>query len=550
MIINCLKRVLAVALFAIIGINMGATNIDNYTARMTANRFLKQRVASPGSINAPTLADLKLVHVESSSVDRNANAYYAFNVNGGGFVIVAGDDRISQVLGFSDEGQLDFRHLPENMKALLDFYKEEIEYLQANPKLKVPKRTSNNRNVIVEPLVTAHFGQLMPYYLQCPMSDSLYSRVGCSGAQMAQIVHYWQYPTTCGPLPAYYCPKLHITIEELPATTFDYSKMLTSYCHWDSHQKVLIQDSYTEEQANEVAKLCRYVGQAAKMNYSPTGSGTDGFRKLAAMKILGYNPDAISVARDDGYTTEEWESLMRAELDAGQPIMYGGKNGVGGAGHAYIFDGYDSEGYFHINWGWYGVNDGWFLTTALATTYYTGSGPRNYNVDQYMFLGIRPPFYCNVNAQNINTNDGFFLMGGLFNLQVHATDVNISTSYDALDLVFTITDANDNIVAASDTINVLKSDFTQHSNINSAIAFPESLTEGTYNLNFNYIVDNKLNTIASIQGELYIAGRLAKFNSPFNMDDLTDLINILVFGNNTQFRMDDLTSLINYLVFH
>ena len=549
MIINCLKRVLAVVLFAIIGINMSATNIDVNTARLTANNFLKQHVANPGSFNAPTLADLKLVHVEPSTVDRNANTYYAFNVKGGGFVIVAGEDRISQALGFSDKGQLDFENMPDNLKALLDNYIEHIEYLQAHPDLKVPQRICNNRSVIVEPLIQVHWGQLTPYSLHCPIVNGVYSKVGCSGVQMAQIAHFWQYPTTCDPIPRYYSSSLGYYLEELPATTFDYSKMLPSYCHWDFGKHDVVQDVYTEEQAQEIAKLCRYVGQAAKIDYSPYGSGTDGPKKLAGMKILGYNPDAISVELASGYTTEEWESMLRQELDAGRPVMYGARNVISDVGHAFIFDGYDTEGYFHINLGWYGVSDGWFLSTAITPDYLDGT-PRNYSKMQYMFLDMRPPFYCNVDAQSINANDGFFLLGGLFNLRVRATDVNISTSYNALDLFFTITDVNDNIVAASDTINVLNSDFTQHSSINSAIAFPESLTEGTYNLNFNYIINNKLNTIATIQGELYIAGRLAKFNSPFNMDDLTDLINILVSGKNTEFRMDDLTQLINYLVFH
>ena len=538
-----------VVTIALIGLNLRAANVDVNTARITANGFLKH-INQPGSINSPALADIKLAHAEASSTKSDANAYYAFNINGGGFIIVAGDNRANQVLGYSVNGQLDFKHLPDNMKALLDFYKEEIEYLQANPKLKVPKevpkRTSNNREVIVEPLVTAHWGQQMPYFLQCPMSNGTYSKVGCSGVQMAQIVHYWQYPTTCGPIPAYYSPKLGITLEELPVTTFDYSKMLTSYSHWNTHQQVLIQDSYTEEQANEAAKLCRYVGQAARMNYYDTGSGTVAAQKLEAMKILGYNSEAISVYRDNGYTTEVWESLMRDELDAGQPIMYGAKNGTGDVGHAFIFDGYDSEGYFHINWGWYGVNDGWFLTTALITTYYSGNAPRNYKKDQYMFLYMRPEFYCNVNAQSIILNDGFFLLGSLLNMR--ATDVNINTSYNAVDLMFTITDCNGNFVAASDTINVLKSEFSQHCDINSAILLPASLAEGTYNLQFNYIIDNAMNTIVTTQGELTVVGRLAKFNSEFTMDDLAQLINVLLIGEDTPFEMDDLSQLINHML--
>ena len=546
MFFNFRKCASLIAVISLIGLNMSAASIDANTARSTANSFLKRHVASPGAINSPSMADLKLIHAEASSVDRNAKAYYAFNVTGGGFIIVSGDDRASEVLGYSDEGMLDFNNMPDNLKVLLDIYKEEIEYLQAQPKLKVPKRTySSNRNIIVEPLIQAHWGQFRPYYLQCPKSSNgSYSKVGCSGVQMAQIAHYWKYPTSCGPIAGYYCSGLGYTIEGLSSTTFDYNKMLSSYCHWDFDKQDVVQDVYTDEQAQEVAKLCRYVGQAARINYAPTGSGTDGDNKLAGMKFLGFNPDATSIYRDS-YTDEVWENMIKIELDASRPVMYGARNAGSDVGHAFIFDGYDNEGYFHINLGWFGVSDGWFLSTAI-NPYYLNGTPRDYSELQYMFLNMRPPFYCDIDVQSINTNDSFFLLGGLF--RVLATGVNISTTYDSVDLFFSLTDSDGNIVATSDTINVVKNEFSQHSNINSSIIWPESLAEGTYNLQFNYIDNNVAKTIVTKQGQLKFAGRLARFDSSFKIDDLTDLINILLLKNQSLFTVDDLTNLINYLL--
>ena len=83
-----------VVTIALIGLNLRAANVDVNTARITANGFLKH-INQPGSINSPALADIKLAHAEASSIKSNANAYYAFNINGGGFIIVSGDDRAS-----------------------------------------------------------------------------------------------------------------------------------------------------------------------------------------------------------------------------------------------------------------------------------------------------------------------------------------------------------------------------------------------------------------------------------------------------------------------
>ena len=131
---------------------------------------------------------------------------------------------------------------------------------------------------------------------------------------------------------------------------------------------------------------------------------------------------------------------------------------------------------------------------------------------------------------------------------MRATGVNISTTYDSVDLFFSLTDSDGNVVATSDTINVVKSEFSQHSNINSSIIWPESLVEGTYNLQFNYIDNNVAKTIVTEQGQLKFAGRLARFDSSFKMDDVTNLINILLLKNESLFTMDDLTNLINYLL--
>lgn len=536
------------ALATIMAMNSSAANVDLNAARSTANNFLKFRSAASGTLKAPALADFRLSHVEASSVGHNANAYYVFNIDGGGFVIVSGDDRASQVLGFSDKGQLDFNNMPDNLKALLNDYKRQIEYLQAHPSLNVPQRQiSENYEVILEPLIKTTWGQQMPYYLQCPMYQGKYCKVGCSGVQMAQILYYWQYPKTCGSIAGYYCSLISTTLEELPETTFDYSKMLHSYCHWDYDLGETVQDVYTDEQAQEVAKLCRYVGQAAKMSYSVGSSSTNG-QKLAGMINFGYNSNAKAVYRT-AYTTERWESLMRTELDAGRPIMYGAKHvGTASASHAFIFDGYDNNGYFHINLGWYGVNDGWFLTTAIITTNLEGSY-REYGSNHYMLIDMEPPVYCKVIAKNIDAEREFLLQGGV--LHLCATDVNLYTTYSDVDLVFTLTDHEGKIVATSDPIHVNKNEFVQRSDIYGAITLPTDLADGAYEVHFNYVIDGTISTIDSSLGKLNVVGKFAKFDAMFNIDDVTTVIDYLFNGTPTgsvPVNIDDATAIIDLIL--
>ena len=539
-----------IVLATVIGFNMNAANVDVNAARLAANNFLKLRCATPGSLKAPALADLRLAHAEASSVDRSANAYYAFNIDGGGFVIVSGDDRASQVLGFSDKGRLDFNNMPDNLMALLNDYKKQIEYLQAHPSLNVPqRRISENTEVIVEPLTKTQWGQLMPYYLQCPMYRGYYCKVGCAGVQMAQILYYWEFPKTCGPIAGYTCSLISTTLEDLPETTFDYSKMLLSYCHWDFDLGETVQDVYTDEQAQEVAKLCRYVGQAAKMSYAVGGSSTDGNKKLNGMKTLGYNSSAKNLSRTSAYTTESWENLMRAELDAGRPIMYGAKHvGNTSVSHAFIFDGYDSNDYFHINLGWFGVNDGWFLTTAIITTTLTGDY-RDYGANHYMFVDMAPPVYCKVIVQDIDAESDLLILGETLHSQ--ATGVSLYTTFSDVDMTFTLADQEGNRVATSEPINIVKSEFVQRSNINGAITLPTTLNDGTYDLQFNYLMDGTETTVGTSQGKLTVSGKFAKFNTKFTIGDVITLIDYLLVGtpsSSLQVTIDDVTSLIDVIL--
>ena len=387
---------MTIAALALGSFQVSAGNVDVTAARSVACNYLHLQAAK-GSFSTPVaLTDLRLAHAEASSAVDGANDYYAFNIKGGGFIIIAGEDRAAQVLGYSDKGQLDFNNLPYGLQGLLNSFKREIEFLQTyQGDDLVPAPQTFNASSGVDPLIKTNWGQEDPYDWQCPVKNGEYCVVGCVATAMAQVMKYWQYPEGSSSLPRFYSYGYGY-VDALPATTFDYSLMINSYCHWDWNTSQLIQDTYTNAQAQEVAKLSRYCGQAVEMQYSPDGSGAYTDDQLEAMKDFGYRSSAEYVSKGGGwwggssnYNTAQWEAMMKTELDAGRPILYAANDPSAG-GHAFICDGYNSEGKFHFNYGWYGTCDGWYVSTALNMTHREGDYLQ-FNSGHEMLIGVEPP---------------------------------------------------------------------------------------------------------------------------------------------------------------
>lgn len=534
-----------------------AGNINATAARAAANSFLKQHAATaPGSLRAPAMSDIKLAHAEPSAKVAGANDYYAFNITGGGFVIIAGEDRAVQVLGYSDKGHIDFNNLPTPLKGLLDSYKKEIEFLQTykGNDLVISNDTKLNATGGVDPLIKTTWGQELPYYLQCPVMRGEYSAVGCVATAMAQVMNYWQYPTSSAAISRYYLNGYGY-VSALPATTFDYSLLLDSYCHWDYENSQLVQDTYTDAQAQEVAKLGRYCGQAVEMQYDPDGSGAYTNDQLSAMKNFGFTSSQLYSKSGGGwwgsssnYTTAQWEAMIKTDLDAGRPILYSANDPQNG-GHAFICDGYNSNGYFHFNLGWYGTCDGWYVSTTLSMVHRDGD-QLNFSSGHEMITGIQPPTYCIVDADALNANSDLLVLGE--SLSAQAQNVTFRTSYNGLNFAFALADANGSRIASSSPVNVNKNSFVQGSAVDGTIKLPTDLASGTYDLQFNYYTTdaNALQTVSHAEGQLVVVGNVAKFNEPFNVNDVTTLINYILNSHPSEvtLNVNDVTTLIAYIL--
>ena len=365
------------AVLAMSALNAAAGNIDATTARMTANSFWKQKAAT-GKFKAASTADIKLAYTEKSSV--SGNAFYVFNIDGGGWVIVAGDDRAKQVLAYGNTGNIDMDNMPGNMKAYLNMLKGQIETAQAYKGKTVPVKASKNRTV-VEPLLKTSWGQGEPWNRLCPVNGAgETTSVGCAPLAMAQVLYYWKYPNEVSEMPGY--PGTgYQWYPSMPATTFDFDLIIDQYRYYDPVTGNPTIVDYTDEQANEVAKLSRYCGQACKSRYcgqacksrygnSGTSTGSYSYDQRDGFKTFGYNENLQLIGKDPSYyndnsnkyTIDEWCELIRIELEAGRPIPYHDM----WEGHAWVLDGVDADGKFHMNWGFNGKFDGWYEIDAMS----------------------------------------------------------------------------------------------------------------------------------------------------------------------------------------
>ena len=368
-----MKKILLLATLLSVALSATAATVDVATAQATAQRFMAANKAE-GRFKAPAHdAQPALIHIEASHSAPGHAAYYIFNTSET-YIIVAGDDRAEQVLAYGDS-PLDMNDIPEGMRYWLDCYKQELEYLQAHPDLQVeqPRRAPARSAASVEPLLKTLWSQSAPYYNQCPTSGGQHCVTGCAATSLSMILNYWRFPD--GPTPAiesYRTSSLNMYVNGLEPTTFDWDNILDRY--WGN---------YSTTQANAVAWLMRYVGQAEHMDYTPSASGVQAEDIIRAVRVFGFDEDATMVYRDH-YSDEQWAAMIQEELEHGRPLEYCGYSAM--SGHAFNLDGYDADNdKYHINWGWGGSANGYCALSAFK------GGGSSYNIGQLMIIGLEPP---------------------------------------------------------------------------------------------------------------------------------------------------------------
>lgn len=362
-----MKKHILFILCSILALNAGAERISRDKAMVLAQDFMKGKVLEPVQTSS-----------SKASVRGGANneSYYIFNVaDNGGYAIIAADDRVSPVLGFSDQGNIDLDNIPENMASWLEYYEHEISSLKSDTEAFIDTPVSRNE---VKPMLDNYWRQTDPYNLLCPVYDGIQCPVGCGALAMAQIMYYHKWPVgVVDSIPPYINEYNSQLVEGLPATTFK----------WDLI-KPLHRTEETGKSLYAVAELLRYCGQAVKMNYESYGSGVDPKNvPKALIERFNYSRQTRLVYKYD-YSSYDWAELIYNELASGRPVLYAGYK-ILSEGHGFVCDGY-MNGYFHINWGQGGYNDGYFKLSLLCMDGADMFDQNNYGYNQQAIIGIEP----------------------------------------------------------------------------------------------------------------------------------------------------------------
>ena len=433
-------RKIFVGMIAILASTMTlwAERVSEADAALIANNFMNVAPATTGS--AQVAAPVKRMVRKAVNTTTAEPQYYLYeNADGEGWVIIAANDAVTPVLAYSETGHFRTDNMPSNIRHWMGLYDRFITKIEADgvvaseeakaewDGLRKPVRKAKAATV-VGPLIETKWDQGSPYNNLCPGTGSDKAYTGCVATAMAQIMNYWEWPvngtgshsykpldpnSTWGASSKRYTSTLSANFGN---TTYDWANMRDKYTYISRFSGQYTEyATVTDDEKTAVATLMYHVGVACEMMYGNDDDGGSGTYTLnygdwsddqsiqsAIVKYFKYKKSGLTGYMRDGYTygrttyyekwnDEDWTAMVKAELDKGRPILYGGGDEDGSGGHSFICDGYNSNDYFHFNWGWSGYNDGLFKLSSLTLgSGGAGGGSFEFSYNQDVLIGIEP----------------------------------------------------------------------------------------------------------------------------------------------------------------
>lgn len=358
-------------LFLLMAVAANARQISSGEAEAIASDFLNSSV---NQLNQVKPVGVTRVRTKSGESADTPSPYFVFNAdNNNGFVIVSGDDKARKILGYSDTGSFDANNIPSQLKWMLAQYEEEISNLNSSTSeygIETEENCGDRQSIV--PLIESRWGQWGVYNSNCPVVEGNKTPAGCVPIAIAQIMNYHKWPETGEETYSYQNYDGQTLFFDFQNTNFDWNLIQNTY-----------DDSASDDSKAEVAKLIQAAGYASNTHYSyDRASGSViSYAKRGLVENLRYDSNARIVWRNN-FSFTDWEDLIYDELSAGRPVFVSG-NDQAGSGHAFVCDGYASDGLFHFNWGWDGDFDGFFAFSANT------SNAVSYGLDMTALINIR-----------------------------------------------------------------------------------------------------------------------------------------------------------------
>ncbi len=291
--------------------------------------------------------------------------YYAFNAGGEkGFVIVSGDDSLTPIVGYSDSGYFSDENMPENLKNYLEQYEKYVAAVQSG-EVKASYAAVSTGEPVVESFVASRWNQDEPFNNYCP-EDPYYAPdkapIGCLATAMAQVMNYWEWPKQ-GKGSNVYQLNSYMGIagqysSNFSESVYDWDNMLDNYVSTLNENGTYTND-YTEAEGDAVAQLMYDCAVSVNMMFNSARTGGSGALEsdalIAAAKYFGYDSE---IHYRNSYWGSQFFEQIKKEMDERHPVLFCGAGDAGG--HAFVIDGYDSNRFLHVNWGWGGVSDGYY----------------------------------------------------------------------------------------------------------------------------------------------------------------------------------------------
>ena len=287
---------------------------------------------------------------KQSGYSQNAPYYIYNDAQNKGFVIVSGTTEMGEILAYSNENALDTTNLHPGLAQLLNSYKMAFKAINTNNAVETEAKKGAFFAKTVAPLLKTTWSQDAPYNALLG-----YNYTGCVATTISQVLKYHEWPVQGMGNISYVNTSDNRTLSgNLNLSQYDWANMLPNY---DAPVQA------TQAQRNAVAKLMKDVGLASGMQYHPGFAvATNQGAFDAFVKHFDYQATCVYQSTEG---PSVFADLLRQELVDGFPFyFYGATKDYKGA-HAWVVDGFDDKGFFHMNFGWNGQSNGYYSLSAL-----------------------------------------------------------------------------------------------------------------------------------------------------------------------------------------